>query len=41
MTASSEDVFYEEAEADLYEIVISGYSRWSERFPCIKVAVGK
>ncbi|WOG81210.1 hypothetical protein DCAR_0100355 [Daucus carota subsp. sativus] len=41
MTASSEGVLYEEAEADLYEIVISGYSRWSERFPCIKVAVGK
>ncbi|XP_074343307.1 uncharacterized protein LOC141682514 [Apium graveolens] len=28
-----------EAEADLYEIVISGYSRWSERFPDIKAAV--
>ncbi|WOG81207.1 hypothetical protein DCAR_0100352 [Daucus carota subsp. sativus] len=39
MTASSEDVFYE--EVDLYEIVISGYSRWSEHFPRIKAAVGK
>uniref|UniRef100_A0A166FLB6 Uncharacterized protein n=1 Tax=Daucus carota subsp. sativus TaxID=79200 RepID=A0A166FLB6_DAUCS len=41
MTASSEDVFYEEAEADLYEIVISGYSRWSKSFPRIKAAIGK
>lgn len=28
-----------EVEADLYEIVMSGYSRWSERFPDIKAAV--
>ncbi|KAK1405637.1 Neurochondrin [Heracleum sosnowskyi] len=28
-----------EAETDLYEIVISGYSRWSKHFPYIEAAV--
>ncbi|CAK9173781.1 unnamed protein product [Ilex paraguariensis] len=28
-----------EAEADLHEIVTSGYSRWADRFPHIKEAV--
>ncbi|MFS7909310.1 hypothetical protein Hanom_Chr01g00093091 [Helianthus anomalus] len=30
---------YTESEADLHEIVVSGYSRWADRYPHIKAAV--
>ncbi|KAL4560235.1 hypothetical protein LXL04_032385 [Taraxacum kok-saghyz] len=36
MTAYSKD---SEAEADLAQIVVSGYSRWADRYPHVKAAV--
>ncbi|KAM0053708.1 putative neurochondrin [Helianthus debilis subsp. tardiflorus] len=30
---------YTESEADLHQIVVSGYSRWADRYPHIKAAV--
>lgn len=43
LTTHGQDVMSGDAksEADLYEIVLSGYSRWAERFPHIKAAVEK